>query len=154
MSGWNVFQRATGKAAMGKLLSRLPTRRILVGSLPLPLDELQCLLHLFSKKDFHERLVRHISFVGQQFDAFQQWLRKANRDSLAGRLKIWEKSELRLRPIDVICRVVPGPKILYFLLWAKLWQLLEFFQCTPFFPSYSCRAPRSRELEKVAMWKP
>src|SRR2546430_11289354 len=69
---------------------------------------------LVSEKDLHQRLVRHVAFVGQGLELLEQRDRQTNRDSRRGRSKVWQGGSNRPAPVKVVGSVVlcPEPALL------------------------------------------
>src|SRR5436189_2029806 len=65
---------------------------------------------LVCEKDLHQRLVRHVAFVGQGFELLEQWNRKTNGDGRRGRSEIWQGRPDRLAPVEVVSGLVVRPE--------------------------------------------
>src|SRR5213596_3767019 len=65
---------------------------------------------LLREKDLHQRLVRHVAFVGQGLELLEQRDRQTNRDSHRGRSKVWQARSNRPAPVEVVGSVVLGPE--------------------------------------------
>src|SRR6266566_3298695 len=65
---------------------------------------------LLRKKDLHERLIRHVAFVGQGLELLEQWNRKTNGDGRRGRSEVWQGRPDRLAPVEVVSGVVLRPE--------------------------------------------
>src|SRR5438477_2110097 len=65
---------------------------------------------LLREKDLHERLIRHVAFVGQGLELLEQWNRKTNGDGRRGRSEVWQGRPDRLAPVEVVSGVVLRPE--------------------------------------------
>src|SRR5207249_8403820 len=78
---------------------------------------------LLRKKDLHERLIRHVAFVGQGLELLEQWNRQTNRDGRRGRSKVRQGGWNRLAPVEVIGSVVLCPEAALLVLVREAGQL-------------------------------
>src|SRR5438128_9612593 len=65
---------------------------------------------LLREKDLHERLIRHVAFVGQGLELLEQWNRKTNGDGRRGRAEVWQGGSDRPAPVEVVSSVVLCPE--------------------------------------------
>lgn len=73
----------------------------------------------FSKKHLQQRLVGHVTFVGESLQLRQKCSRQSQRDRLGGRLEIGEYRHPGLAPVDERARIVRLPERPFFSLRAK-----------------------------------
>src|SRR5438128_1007132 len=79
---------------------------------------------LLREKDLHERLIRHVAFVGQGLELLEQRNRQTNRDGRRGRSKVRQGGSNRLAPVEVIGGVVLRPEAALLVLVREVRQRL------------------------------
>jgi len=87
------------------------------GAFQFPLDPL-------GEEYLEQRLIGYVSLVCQQFELIQQGFRQPQRDRLGRRFEIGEDDAFCLRPIDVLARIMLGPKLTLGILIRKFRNLL------------------------------
>lgn len=72
------------------------------------------LLQPFGKEYLQQGLIRHIALISERLEAGNHGNRETQRNRSDGWLKMWEKNPLPFGPIQIIHRVVIGPKFSLF----------------------------------------